>query len=78
MSIWRGNQRRNRPLAFDRLLTRHGHRKPSGHGVHSSQQGVLSEGGIIVESDGLAQRGFDRANTASMTEWSQLRSFRRA
>ena len=33
--------------------------KPSGHGVHGSQQGVLSEGGIIVESDGLAQRGFD-------------------
>ena len=29
---------------------------------------MLSEGGIIVESDGLAQRGFDRANTASMTE----------
>ena len=27
--------------------------------MHGSQQGVLSEGGIIVESDGLAQRGFD-------------------
>ncbi len=24
-----------------------------------SQHGVLGEGGIIVESDGLAQRGFD-------------------
>ena len=32
---------------------------PSGHGAHASQQGVLSEGGIIVESDGLVQRGFD-------------------
>ena len=58
MSIWRGNQRRNRPLAFStppfspRGI---GIAKPSGHGAHGSQQGVLSEGGIIVESDGLAQ-----------------------
>ena len=29
---------------------------------------MLGEGGIIVESNGLAQRGFDRAKTASMTE----------
>jgi hypothetical protein len=29
------------------------------HGAHGSQQGVLSEGGIIVESVGLAQRRFD-------------------
>ena len=27
--------------------------------AHGSQQGVLSEGGIIVESDGLAQRRLD-------------------
>jgi hypothetical protein len=33
--------------------------KPSGHGAHGAQQGVPSEGGIIVESDGLAQCGFD-------------------
>jgi len=33
--------------------------KPSGHSAHGSQQGVLGEGGIIVESDGLAQRRFD-------------------
>ena len=62
MSIWRGNQRRNRPLAFfdPALLPRGiGIAKPSGHGAHGSQQGVLSEGGIIVESDGLAQRGLD-------------------
>jgi hypothetical protein len=29
------------------------------HGTHGSQQGVLGEGGIIVEGDGLAQRRFD-------------------
>ena len=33
--------------------------KPCGHGAHGSQQGVLGEGGIVVESDGLAQRRFD-------------------
>src|SRR5262249_30035372 len=32
---------------------------PSGHGAPGSQQGVLSEGGMVVESDGLAQRWFD-------------------
>jgi hypothetical protein len=33
--------------------------KPSGRGAHGSQQSMLGEGRIIVESDGLAQRGFD-------------------
>jgi len=28
-------------------------------GPAGSQQGVLGEGGIVVESDGLAQRRFD-------------------
>jgi hypothetical protein len=36
--------------------------KPSGHGAHGSQQGVLSEGGVIVESDRLAQGGSKNAN----------------
>ena len=29
---------------------------------------MLGEGGIIVESNGLAQRGFDAGENASMTE----------
>ena len=62
MSISRGSQRRSRPLAFsDPALLPRGISvaKPSGHGARGSQQGVLGEGSIIVESDGLTQRRFD-------------------
>ena len=52
--------------------------KPSGDGAHISQQGVLSEGGIIVESIDLCSTGAIRANTAGMTEMVSARSFQRA
>src|ERR1700719_2276672 len=61
MSIWRGNQRQSTVGVFDPALLPRGIgvAKPSGHGAHGSQQGVLGEGGIVVESDGLAQRRVD-------------------
>ena len=33
--------------------------EPGGHGAHAPQQGMPGEGRVIIESDGLAQRGFD-------------------
>ena len=39
--------------------------EPGGHGAHGPQQGMLSEGRVIIESDGLAQR---RAKNEDATE----------
>lgn len=46
---------------FDSALLprRVGVTEPSGHGARGLKESVLGEGGVIVESNGLAQRGFD-------------------
>jgi hypothetical protein len=59
---------RFRPRPF---ATSIGIAKPSGHGAHGSQQGVLSEGGIIVQSDGLAQCGLKRSLGSLLRESSR-------
>ena len=44
---------------FALLPRRVGVTEPSGHGASGLKESVLGEGGVIVESNGLAQRGFD-------------------